>query len=476
MNKSLPMIKKLQTIVALAAICMIPVLQANAQGGCIEIRSILVDACGTPEGENEMVRFDVGPNALNTANMIVDWPNNAFQGLCQDANTAALVASVNQNIVGCGSLVEPVGGVLPANSKVLLLTSVNINTIANTFANLNDDVIVLFQCAGNTSGHFANSNVLPGLRTLAIEFTGACLDSVTYDRTLLVNQYGAIGGFTFENDGAFVEFTSGGAATYLNYGCQALSTGLSLTAGPDAGICPGASNIANLSGNAVNMVGNPQWNGGTGTFSNPTSLTTTYTPGPGESGIIFLTLTGNGPCAATITDTVRVNIVTSLPAVSISSSVSGQFSSSVTDPTYFYNWYPDGSTTFIPGAFAPTFTPNTNGCYYMILSTVGGCNVTSNVLCITNVGLADLNSETYMDIYGNPGNNPWLALETATPANEVNVAIIDLYGRVISSTDLTMPSGEFEIRPDWTSVAAGIYMVRVSSSDWKVEGKVVLTK
>ncbi|MBK9423722.1 MAG: hypothetical protein IPN54_06290 [Bacteroidetes bacterium] len=58
-----------------------------------------------------MVRFDVGPNALNTANMIVDWPNNAFQGLCQDANTAALVASVNQNIVGCGSLVEPVGGV-----------------------------------------------------------------------------------------------------------------------------------------------------------------------------------------------------------------------------------------------------------------------------------------------------------------------------------------------------------------------------
>jgi hypothetical protein len=107
-----------------------------------------------------------------------------------------------------------------------------------------------------------------------------------------------------------------------------------------------------------------------------------------------------------------------------------------------------GSTTFIPGAFAPTFTPNTNGCYYMILSTVGGCNVTSNVLCITNVGLTDLNSETYMDIYGNPGNNPWLALETATPANEVNVAIIDLYGRVISSTDLTMPSGEFVIRPD----------------------------
>ncbi|MBK9423723.1 MAG: hypothetical protein IPN54_06295 [Bacteroidetes bacterium] len=51
MNNSLPMIKKLQILFAFAAICVLPAIQVNAQGGCIEIRSILVDACGTPEGE-----------------------------------------------------------------------------------------------------------------------------------------------------------------------------------------------------------------------------------------------------------------------------------------------------------------------------------------------------------------------------------------------------------------------------------------
>lgn len=477
MIQSLLKSTRTKAVAVVTALCLLQGLHAQAQN-CIEIKSILVDACGTPEGENEMVRFDVGSNALNTANMVVDWPNNNFQGLCQDATTAALVAAVNANIVGCGSLVEPTGGVLPANSKVLLVTSVNLNTVNNSFANLNEDLIILFQCAGNTSGHFANYNVLPGLRTLSIQFTGlaGCTDSVTYDRTQLVNQFGVIGGFSFENDGALVEFTSGGTPTYLNYGCQALSTGLSLTAGPDAGLCPGGSTTASLNGSAVNLVGNPQWSGGAGTFNPNNALATTYTPGPGETGIIYLTLTGNGPCGATITDTVRVNIVPSLPAVSISASVSGTFTSSVTDPNYFYNWYPDGSTTYIPGAFFPDYTPSTNGCYYLILSTVGGCSVQSNTLCITNVGLSDLVSETYMEIYNNPGTSPWISIATERPTAGTTVEIIDLFGRVIRSAGVDGKSNDFEIHPDWNSVAAGIYMVRVSSSDWKVEGRVVVTK
>ena len=248
---------------------------ASAQsGGCFEIKSILVDACGSPEGENEMVLFEVGAADLNISNMIVDWPNNPWLGLCQDATTASIVSSVNQIILGCGSLTEPVGGVLPANSKVLLITSTNVNTVLNSFTNLNENLIVLFQCAGNTSGHFANYNTLPGLRTLEIEFTGAggCSDDVTYDRTLLINQFGAIGGFSFENDGAFVEFTAAGIPSYLNYGCQVLAVGFFLTGGPDVGICHGGTGTAALNGAAVNIVGNPQWSGGTGSFSSPNSL------------------------------------------------------------------------------------------------------------------------------------------------------------------------------------------------------------
>ena len=118
-----------------------------------------------------MVIFKVGSAALNSANMSVTWPNNSWLGLTQNAGTAADVATVNATIIGCGLLREPVAGVLPANAKVLLITSTAWNPLAQSFVNLSDTLYVLFQTAGNTSGHFANYNVAPGLRTLTINFS-----------------------------------------------------------------------------------------------------------------------------------------------------------------------------------------------------------------------------------------------------------------------------------------------------------------
>jgi hypothetical protein len=469
---------RLYLIAAITAVLVFPVKKSTAQGVCFEIKSILVDACGSPEGENEMVRFDVGAAPLNVADLVVDWPNNNWLGLCQDATTAGIITSINNLIQGCGSVSEPVNGVLPANSKVLLLTSLNVNTILNSFANLNDNLIVLFQCNGNTSGHFANYNVIPGLRTLEVEFTGAggCIDSVTYDRTQLINQFGIIGGFTFENDGAFVEFTTAGLPTYLNYGCQVLSTGLALSGGPDVGICPGGAGTAALNGTAVNLVGNPAWSGGTGTFNPNNALSTVYTPGAGETGIVYLSISGSGNCGTSITDTVRVNIVNSLPSVNITSTVSGMFYSNITDTTYFYNWYPDGSTTYIPGAFNPEFTPSANGCYYMILSTVGGCTVQSNTLCITNVGIAETGDGPAINMYNSPGSNPWITINTANQQEQLSVTITDAYGKLILNDKLYAAGQEYQLHPDWTGESAGIYFVRITNGTWFTEAKLLLTR
>ena len=130
--------------------CLIAFSQIKSQ--CFEIQSILVDACaGSQEGQNEMVIFKVGSTALNTANMSVNWPNNSWLGLTQNAGTAADIATVNATIFGCGFLREPVAGVLPANAKVLLVTSTAWTPLAQSFANLNDTLYVIFQTAGNTS-------------------------------------------------------------------------------------------------------------------------------------------------------------------------------------------------------------------------------------------------------------------------------------------------------------------------------------
>ena len=130
---------------------LIFVRNVNAQ--CVDIQTILVDACSATspsndEGFNEMVRFRVGPNPLNVANLSVNWPSNAWTGVIQNATTAAKVASINASIIAagnCGQVLEPTGGVLPANSTVLLVTSQNFTINYNSFNSLTSTLYIIFQ-------------------------------------------------------------------------------------------------------------------------------------------------------------------------------------------------------------------------------------------------------------------------------------------------------------------------------------------
>jgi gliding motility-associated-like protein len=190
---------------------------------CFEIESILVDACAPTgqEGLNEMVRFHVGPNSLNASDLNVTWAttSNPWTGVCQTPETADIVSQLNATIVSCGILIEPVGGVLPANSKVLLISSSSMDVNSNSFAGLSDTLYILFHCSNNSTGNFANYNSAGGLRTLSMNFSSpvGCSDVVSYDRGQLVNQSGNIG----SEDGATANFTPDGTASYTNVGCSA---------------------------------------------------------------------------------------------------------------------------------------------------------------------------------------------------------------------------------------------------------------
>mgnify|MGYP001810493053 CR=1 FL=1 len=147
---------------------------------CFEINRILVDACPSDEGLNEQVSFQVGPNALNTSDLQVTWPNtsNSWSGVCQDATTSSKVAQLNGTVNSFGFFREPQGGVLPANSKVLLFTSVNADVSGLSFAGLTDTLYVIFHCGGSSAGNFANYGT--GIRTLTMSFNNpsGCSDQV----------------------------------------------------------------------------------------------------------------------------------------------------------------------------------------------------------------------------------------------------------------------------------------------------------
>jgi hypothetical protein len=86
----------------LLALAVFPaVLQAQVPTKCLEIESILVDACnpsdlcpGSSEGQNEMVRFRTGPQATPIGALEADWPNNTWRGLVQNGTTAQLTFKV----------------------------------------------------------------------------------------------------------------------------------------------------------------------------------------------------------------------------------------------------------------------------------------------------------------------------------------------------------------------------------------------
>lgn len=303
---------------------LVPVF-AQVPDQCLEIESILVDACnpsatcpGSSEGQNEMVRFRTGPQPIALNELEADWPNNSWQGLVQNGTTASLTAALNATIESCGHLLEPPGGVIPPGSGVLLVTSTAMCLEGNPFTALGDTLYLIFQGGNNSAGHFANSPasgqpVSPtppagnGTRTLVLmHLPSGCSDQVTYVRELLVNNEGTYGGPSAMNDGSTVRFSWPGepVVTYVNQGCQAPIEPVGVEAVASGSLCSGGT--VQLMGVATGAVQQVAWSGGTGTFADPNALNTSYTAGAGDTGDVVLTLCVTGACAEPICTTVIV--------------------------------------------------------------------------------------------------------------------------------------------------------------------------
>jgi hypothetical protein len=158
--------------------------------------------------------------------------------------------------------------------------------------------------AANIGGHFANYNVIPGTRTLTMSF-GACTDSVTYERSLLINSLGNYGGTTADNDGATVNFTPTGTPSYANTGCSAPIPPFFTNAGNTITACKGST--INLNGIAQGHQ-SVLWTAPIGSFSNSSNLVTNYTiPANATGTSVTLTLTGTNICNLTTNSTVTIN-------------------------------------------------------------------------------------------------------------------------------------------------------------------------
>jgi uncharacterized membrane protein len=457
----------------------------------------MVDACSAIEYDQEMTFFQVGSNPLNTSSLTVSWPTaaNSWNGLCSNP---AFIASVNATITGGGVVLPlPVSGILPANANVVLITSTPA-TSASSFANLTDTLYAMFQCPGNTNGHFSNNTGLPGIRTLIMNFGAGCTDTTTYDPSLLINQNGTTGGNAAINNGAYVLYSANGTPTYYNFGCTIpntiLSTQVILVAPPQVTptfiqVGPYCQNAAapalpGISNNGIAGTWSPA------TINTSTAGTSTYTFTP-NAGQCATTATMNITVAAIVTSTTNITICSDqLPYSwnSLSYNAAGTFNVTLTssagcDSIATLNLTVNPVVTSITNTTIcsnqlpyswNSQTYNAGGTYNVTLTSSAGCdsiatlNLTVNpvVTSTTNMTICSnqlpysWNSQTY-----NAGGTYTVTLTSNAGCDSIATLNLTINGVVTSTTNTTICSNQLPY--SWNSQtynAAGTFNVTLTSS------------
>ena len=344
---------------------------------CFEIESILVNGCNFLEGQNEMVRFTVGPDALNTSNLNVSWAvvGNTWTGVCQNPSTGSIVAQLNATITNsCGQILEPSGGVLPENAKVILVSGYTGFSLSSySFANLAETMYIIFHCSTNTTGNFANAG--SGSRNFSMTFgTGsACSDTVTYSPSSLINFIGAS-----------VNFTPSGTASYVNYGCTLFPAYDPSWTVPSP-LCSGAA-IIDLNTLISGTIG--------GTWSGPGVTGNTFST-VGLSGNQYITYTLTPTCGSPISQTHSVSVIDTgieNPVSIIGDSIICSGSSTILQASEgaSYSWNTGETTSSIE------VSPVTNSTYSVLVIDTNGCSssASQNITITPNPSVSFLPDNT----------------------------------------------------------------------------------
>lgn len=285
---------------------------------CLEIESELVDACTNSEGLDEMVRIRIGPNAipLNSLTNIIWTSANPWQGWASyNSTNIAKMNGINNKIIAAGNcgrvfMLNP-GDIIPAYAHFMIITSTLFDANAQDFSGLTDTLYVALQNNQTyTTGHFNNFGT-SATRTFIIG-TSSCSDTATYDRSLLVNSSGNVGG----GNGSTVNFTFSGSPTYVNYGCKIPQIPLSADAGTVSPYyCTG--DLVPLMG-IVTGTNCFYWypaDRTTGHFIDSTNINTVFKITPGYSGTVKLYLKAYGNCNSKKLDSVL--FIVNLPDIVI---------------------------------------------------------------------------------------------------------------------------------------------------------------
>jgi len=225
-------------------------------------------------------------------------------------------------------------------------------------------------------------------------------------------------------------------------------------AGSDASICEGSTFTVSTA-SASNYTSLQWTHNGTGTISNGTTLTPTYTPGVGETGTVTLTLTANGVngCNATDAMVLTINQNPSITTNATNQTRCGTGNVTFTAATTSLNSVIDWSST-------NTFASYTTGNSYTVSVTAG-------------------NTDTYYYRARNTGTGCVSGTQSVTgTAYELPTPTISGANTVALNTDLSLTSTNTYSSYNWSATGSPTITNATSQTatfNWSSSGNYIVT-
>ena len=165
-----------------------------------------------------------------------------------------------------------------------------------------------------------------------------------------------------------------------------------------------------------------------------------------------------GQCATTTNTIIGIN---DNPTVTLS--FNGAILTASADFTN-YVWTLNGNN--IQGAITNEIIVSEVGLYAVTVTDFNGCSA-SAVFEIQTVGLADLGLTDAIAIYPNPSNGSSTLSIQLLEAQQVNLFIINLQGKIQFSQSYTFNAGKNEVLLDLSKLADGVYYIQLENLNFK---------
>jgi hypothetical protein len=177
--------------------------------------------------------------------------------------------------------------------------------------------------------------------------------------------------------------------------------------------------------------------------------------------------------AASTCDSIRtLNLTVDVP---VAPAITQHGDSLISSVAATYQWYRD--SVMLAGSITQVIEIIQDGNYTVEVTDNAGCSISSAVMLVNNLGIANINGAEDVLIYPNPASGVLnIQINGLNGSGGLTVKLSDAIGQVIIEKAMVNPSNNITIQLPVQSLASGVYLLQVQCNEHLVTRRVVIAK